>query len=76
MLEEGVKLPEWAKEGVTFYDPAPNSLEWHMKGIQKSYNSLTQKFVELESKPNISTYQKQLTLKTQESLSITVQLVW
>ena len=44
MLEEGVKLPEWAKEGVTFYDPAPNSLEWHMKGIQKSYNSLTQKF--------------------------------
>jgi 3-hydroxyacyl-CoA dehydrogenase len=38
MTKDGVKLPDWAKPGLKFYDPEPNSLAWHMKGPQAQFN--------------------------------------
>ncbi len=37
MLGEGVKLPDWVKPGLKFYNAVPNSLEWHINGPSSQY---------------------------------------
>ncbi|MEZ4741823.1 MAG: 3-hydroxyacyl-CoA dehydrogenase/enoyl-CoA hydratase family protein [Bdellovibrionota bacterium] len=38
MQKDGVKLPNWIKKGGKFYDPDPNSPEWHAAGYSKQSN--------------------------------------
>lgn len=53
MQAENVKLPDWAKPGVKFYQPEPNSLEWHMKGMQSQFNCTIGKQQEIPRSPHL-----------------------
>ncbi|MFW7381003.1 MAG: 3-hydroxyacyl-CoA dehydrogenase/enoyl-CoA hydratase family protein [Oligoflexus sp.] len=39
MQADKVKLPDWVKPGLKFYEPEPNSLAWHMKGVQSQLDA-------------------------------------
>ncbi len=39
MQDDNVKLPDWCKPGVKFYDVAPGTLEWSLRGPSDQYYS-------------------------------------
>lgn len=47
MREENVKLPDWIKPGIKFYDPAPDSPEWTTQKERKQWHSEKTKFVDI-----------------------------
>lgn len=50
MQKEDVKLPSWAKAGVSFYSPAPNTAEWTVSGPEKQFVSQTNSHMVLKQK--------------------------
>ena len=56
MQDEKVKLPDWCKPGVKFYDVQPGSLDWTLRGPSDQYYSLK------ASRPKIPTQPYQFRL--------------
>ena len=56
MQDEKVKLPDWCKPGVKFYDVQPGSLDWTLRGPSDQYYSLK------DSRPKIPTQPYQFRL--------------
>lgn len=48
MKDEGVKLPKWAKEGVKFYSPSPETKEWAASGPVDQFNTSREKMQKVE----------------------------
>lgn len=53
MLDDGCQLPSWVKNGISFYQPTPNSPEWHQGGAQSQYQGSKESFVEIKPQSHL-----------------------
>jgi 3-hydroxyacyl-CoA dehydrogenase len=52
MIKEGVKIPEWCREGIKFYRPTPGTPEWFAGGADYILESHTGKSRAVEKSPH------------------------